>query len=137
MARSKAKPQPTEERSLDTLTRACPSCGRRMWFEYENRRSVAMLDGQVVRLRLHIRRCQNITCDRYRKAYRPEEEGRWALPEHEFGLDIIALIGALRYQEHRSVPEMHRALRRRQGEISERSVTNLLDGYDELLAGAF
>jgi hypothetical protein len=34
-------------------------------------------------------------------AYRPEAEGRLALPKHEFGLDVIAWIGVLRYAEHR------------------------------------
>jgi hypothetical protein len=56
------------------------------------------------------------------------------LPQHEFGLDVIALVGALRYREHKSVPEIHRALRARGLGIAERSVTNLLDRYDELLA---
>jgi len=56
------------------------------------------------------------------------------LPEHEFGLEVIAAIGAWRYQEHRSVPEIHLALQARQVEISERSVTHLLNRYDELLA---
>jgi len=65
---------------------------------------------------------------------RAEEEGRWVLPDHEFGLDVVAFIGALRYQEHRSVPEIHAALRSRHVPISERSVTNLLDRYDELLS---
>lgn len=37
----------------------------------------------------------------------PPEEGSWALPHGEFGLDIIALIGALRYERHRSVPSMN------------------------------
>jgi len=41
---------------------------------------------------------------------RPEEEGRVALPQHEFGLDVIALVGELRYRRHRSVPEIHRDL---------------------------
>jgi hypothetical protein len=81
-----------------------------------------------------VRRCQQRACDRYHVAYRPEEEGRWALPEHEFGLEVIAAIGAWRYQEHRSVPEIHQALRARQVEISERTVTHLLNRYDELLA---
>lgn len=31
------------------------------------------------------------------KAYRPEQENRWALPQHEFGLDVIVLVGAVRY----------------------------------------
>ena len=63
-----------------------------------------------------------------------EEEGRLALPVHEFGLDVVALIGTLRYGEHRTVPEIHQELRRRDVAIAERSVTNLLDRYDELLA---
>ena len=66
--------------------------------------------------------------------YRPEAEGAIALPQHEFGLDVIALVGGLRHREHRSVPEIHAALRGRGVAIAERSVTNLLDRYDELLA---
>jgi hypothetical protein len=54
------------------------------------------------------------------RPYRPEAEGRLGLPKHEFGLDVIALIGTLRYQEHQSVPEIHRTLRGRGVAISER-----------------
>jgi transposase-like protein len=89
-----------------------------------------------VRLRLKVRRCPNPACPRYRRPYRPEGEGALALPQHEFGLDVIALAGALRYREHRSVPEIHRALRDRGVAVCERTVTNLLDRYDELLAVA-
>lgn len=65
---------------------------------------------------------------------RPEQEGRFALPEHEFGLDVIALIGTLRHAQHRSVPEIHAELTRRGVPLCIRTVTNLLDRYDELLA---
>jgi hypothetical protein len=64
----------------------------------------------------------------------PEEEGRLALPRHEFGLDVVALVGALRYGQRRSVPEIQTALVERGVAICERTVTNLLDRYDELLA---
>jgi hypothetical protein len=73
-------------------------------------------------------------CPRHHTPYRPEAEGAIALPQHEFGLDVIALVGGLRHREHRSVPEIHAALRGRGVVIAERSVTNLLDRYDELLA---
>jgi hypothetical protein len=56
------------------------------------------------------------------------------LPNGEFGLDVIALIGALRYREHRSVPEIHRTLLERQVAIAQRTVTYLLERYEELLA---
>jgi hypothetical protein len=64
---------------------------------------------------------------------RPEQEGRFALPQHEFGLDVIALVGHLRHAEHRSIPEIHAELVRRGVPICARSVGNLLDRYDELL----
>jgi hypothetical protein len=65
---------------------------------------------------------------------RPEAEGRLVLPQYEFGLDVIALVGRLRHAEHRSVPEIHAELVRRGVPICARSVGNLLDRYDELLA---
>jgi hypothetical protein len=49
----------------------------------------------------------------------------------EFGLDVIALIGALRYTHHRSNPEIHRALLTRSVLIAERTVPNLLARYEE------
>jgi hypothetical protein len=94
---------------------------------------VITLEG-LQRIRLHIRRCRNPACSRHHLPCRPEEEGRLALPQHEFGLDVIALIGTLRYQQHRSVPEIHQELTRRGVGICERNVTNLLDRYDELVS---
>jgi hypothetical protein len=87
-----------------------------------------------VRLTLVIRCCESRACGRYHKAYRPEAEGAIALPRGEFGLDVIALVGALRYAEHRSVPEIHRELIKRGVGVSERTVTNLLARYEELVA---
>lgn len=85
-------------------------------------------------MRLVIRRCVNPECELYRHSHRPEEEGAFALPQGEFGLDVIALVGALRHAEHRSVPEIHRELSGRGVTVCERAVTNLLDRYEELVA---
>jgi hypothetical protein len=111
----------------------CPGCGGHLRLRYENRRTLVTLSG-AVRLRLRIRRCEAPGCPRFHVPYRPEAEGANALPQHEFGLDVVALVGLLRHRDHRSVPEIHAALRGRGVEIAERSVTNLLDRYDELLA---
>jgi hypothetical protein len=45
-------------------------------------------------LTIVISHCPTPTCPRYHVRYHPEEEGRWALPHGEFGLDVIATIGA-------------------------------------------
>jgi hypothetical protein len=124
---------PTITRDLTPGRTDCPRCGRPMTADYANRRTVHTLAG-VTRLNLTVRRCHHPACAAYKKPYRPEAEGSFALPRHEFGLDVIALVGRLRYAEHRSVPEIRAHLVGRQVSVSERTVTNLLDRYDELLA---
>jgi MULE transposase domain len=47
---------------------------------------------------------------------------------------VIALIGAWRFTEHRSVPEMHQRLQARGLAISEREVTHLMQRYEELVS---
>jgi hypothetical protein len=133
MGRVSARPRPERERVLIPARQACPGCGGHLRLRYENRRNLVTLSGPV-RLRLRIRRCEAPGCPRFHVPYRPEAECALALPQHEFGLDIIALVGVLRHREHRSVPEIHAVLRGRGVAIAERSVTNLLDRYDELLA---
>ncbi|GCE17318.1 hypothetical protein KDK_11180 [Dictyobacter kobayashii] len=47
---------------------------------------------------------------------------------------MIALVGSLRYTAHQSVPEIHQALCGRGVPIAERTVTHLLQRYEELVA---
>jgi hypothetical protein len=133
MARTRPRPRPTRAQTLTPLTADCPVCGHRLWADYTNYRTVTTLDA-VTRLTLHVRRCPNPACPRYRRPYRPEAEPHFALPHHEFGLDVLALVGRLRHAEHRSVPEIHQELRRRGVAVAQRTVSNLLDRYDELKA---
>ena len=133
MARKQRRPAATTHRHLAPLHDRCWECGRALWFAYQNTRTVTMLEG-LVHLTLQIRRCPNPSCALYHRAYRPEEEGAVALPKGEFGLDVIALVGALRYSEHRSVPEIHRELGERGVVLAERTVGNLIERYEELVA---
>jgi hypothetical protein len=135
MARTAPRPDPAITTDLSPRRVNCPHCGKRMRADYTNRRTVATLAG-LTRLHLLVRRCHNARCTAHRRPYRPEAEGRFALPHHEFGLDVIALVGRLRYAEHRSVPEIRSHLAGRGVAVAERTVTNLLDRYDELLAVA-
>jgi hypothetical protein len=133
MPRWNVRPCPDRTLELATQSRACPACGQPLRAANKPRRVVATLDGLVL-LRLQVRSCRNTECPRHRVCLRPEQEGRFALPQHEFGLDVIALVGRLRHAEHRSLPEIHAELVRRGVAICQRSVGNLLDRYDELLA---
>lgn len=132
MARRAAKARASTERTL-TPVPFCWACMRATRVAYHGERRIAHLQG-VCRYTLVVRRCQNRACVRYRVSVRPEEEGALALPQGEFGLDVIALVGQLRFAEHRSVAEIHQLLQAREVGLAPRTVTNLVHRYEELLA---
>jgi hypothetical protein len=133
MARRTARPAAPRSYRLEPEHPQCPHCGAVARVACHDHRPVATLDG-LYDLTLVVRLCRDPACPWYRRPYRPAEEGGWALPHGEFGLDVIALVGTLRYGAHRSVPEIHRALVARGVAIAERSVTNALYRYEELVA---
>src|SRR3954470_18104846 len=123
MARKTPRPPATTYQTLEVQNTACPGCGRATSIDYYAYRTITTLSG-VDRFRMQVRRCHNHACMLHRRPLRPEVEGRLALPHHEFSLGILALTGALRYAEHRSVPEIHLALTRRGVVLSQRTVSN-------------
>jgi hypothetical protein len=133
MARKDCRPAATSEHMLTPLYTHCAGCSQPMWVAYHTQRTITTLQG-ICCLTLCVRRCHNPHCEWYHRPYRPEEEGKWALPHGEFGLDVIALVGFLRYTSHQSVPEIHQALCDREISIAERTVTHLLQRYEELVS---
>jgi hypothetical protein len=109
MARRSPRPEATQEKILTPLKERCEQRGQPLWVANHSHRTVTTLSG-LWKLTLVVRQCIEPTCPRFHQRYRPEEEGRWALPHGEFGLEVIALIGQWRFREHHSVPEMHQAL---------------------------
>ena len=106
-----------------------------MWVAYHTERTILTLQG-LCQIRLVVRRCRNQACSRYQQPYRPEEEGQWALPHGECGLDVIALVGTLRYREHRRVPEIHQDLKERGVQVCERTVEHAMHRYARVGDGA-
>ena len=96
MARRTPRPHPTQSQTLAPVTVACPHCQRPTRADYTNSRTVSRLDG-VLRLALRVRRRHDLDCP---LPLRPEAEGRLALPHHEFGVDVLALVGRLRHATH-------------------------------------
>lgn len=132
MARKQARPEATDQKTLDVIQRTCRVCGSRLQMARHGHRKVTRLDG-VYHLTLKLYRCANGQCARFHHLCRPEEEGSWALPHGEVGLDVIALVGTLRYQPHRSILQIHEELYRRGVSINQRAVTDQLYRYEELL----
>ena len=133
MAKRPRRRDPIVDRVLAPLRTRCPTCGGPLWIAYATTRTVVTLDGPV-HFTVKVRRCTTPNCARSHRPDRPEEEGGWALPHSEFGLDVIAWLGIQRYTAHQTIPELHQALRARGLDIAERTVTHLVQRYDELLA---
>jgi Transposase, Mutator family len=131
--RKRPRPRPDRALTLTPIALDCPESQHRTHADDHNFRTVTTLDG-VTRLTLTIRRCRNPACPRFLRPYRPEAEARLALPHHEFGLDVMATVGRLRYAEQRRIPEIHRERNRRGVVVAVRTVSNLWDRYDELRA---
>ena len=117
---------------LDPLSTTCLACGKTAHIAYHTQRTVTTLEGRY-RLHLAVRRCTSPECPRHHRPYRPEAEGAWALPHGEYGLDVIALVGFLRYRQHQSLAEIHHRLHERGLSIGERTVLNLFARYEELV----
>jgi hypothetical protein len=132
MSRKASRPAAEVEVRLEPQRTQCVECGQEMWVAYHAHRKVMTLEG-LRGLTLQVRRCRNQECSRYKCAYRPEEEGRFVLPHGECGLDVIALVGTLRYKEHRSIKEIHEHLKGQGVQICERTVEHALHRYEELV----
>ena len=123
----------TQERRLHLERNICAECGQELRVGYTSWRKVATLEGMVC-LKVSIGRCENPACGRYHQPYHPAQEGAIVLPHYEYGLDVVAFIGARRYQHSASAPQIHAALVQRQVQISQRNVQYLLERYEELVA---
>lgn len=96
-----------------------------------NHRTLITLSG-IWELTLVIRQCVYPDCPNYHLRLRPEEEGGWALPHGEFGLDVILSIGFWHFYERYSGSEIHQALQGCGINIAQRSVTHLIQRYEQL-----
>lgn len=133
MARKHCRSSASEQARLAPCQISCWECGERMWVSYHSHRTITFLDRSVL-FTLSVRSCHNPACPAYKKPYRPEQEGALALPQCEFGLDVVCLVGLSRYRDHQSMDEIHKGLHDRGVAICPRTVTNLLYRYEELMA---
>jgi len=133
MARKRPKPACSDTRILEPAFPICQTCGKRLWMAYYNQRKLITLNG-ILEITIPIRSCRNPECAARKLPIHPYEEGALALPEAECALDLVAFVGNCRHRQHRSIPEIHALLQQRDVPVCQRTVTNLLDRYDELVA---
>lgn len=108
--------------------RECPTCRQALVERYRQARFVVMLTGGI-RVVKYALLCTTPTCPQRGTSWRPADEGRWALPRYTFGLDVIAYIGELRYQQQRTINEIHAALHAQAVSISLKEIQLLSEVF--------
>jgi hypothetical protein len=131
MARTTPRPRPTATQTLTPRTRYCPTGGNARGAAEHPSRPITTLTA-VRRLPRQIRHGITAGCPPLRPPSRPAAAGRLALPQHELGLELIALVGPLRPAQHRRGPGSHPELARRRIASAPRTVLQLLEREDEL-----
>lgn len=109
---------------------SCPLCGCPLTIQQHRKRPLQTLTARQSVV-LKDRGCSHPEgCRLASVLYRPVEEGKFALPRCEYGLDVIALVGERHCQENRSFRQIHKELAGKFGvDISERHVPNLFRLY--------
>ena len=132
MARTTPRPTPTATHTLQPLGRHCPLCGETMWAAYHNYRTITTLD-DVVHLTLPIRRCLNRACPQLRHPIAPKQRAGWPYPSTSLVSMSLHASVPCAMRSRAGVPEIHQRSRHPQMAVTQRTVTHLLERYNELL----
>ncbi len=110
-------------------TQECPACLQKLKEKYHKQRLIIQLKGSIKAVS-HFLQCQQANCKMREAVYRPEQEGMLALPGYNFGLDVVARIGELRYRDNFSIVKIEAQLRAESNlQISIKEVELLCEVY--------
>lgn len=99
----------SEEVHLYPEARACPGCQQPRAERYRKQRYIITLRGELKVIN-HWLECRTARCAWRGVRVRPEQEDVLALRGYNFGLEVVARIGELRYREHRTLAQIQQAL---------------------------
>ena len=109
--------------------KTCPVCKGERRFQWNNQRRVRFV-GDTLHIDYHVYACVNPDCALYGLPVKPEAMTTRVLPNKEFGLDVLSVIGYYRLKDCLSFPKIAATLRDlHKVEISEREVEDMFDLY--------
>lgn len=98
-------------------------------------KNIATLDGTIHAWSVAYA-CENPECLHTGIAYKSAEAEMLSMKHSSYGYDVLALVGELRFKQHRTVKEIADALNERGIPTSERHAQNLYERYQTLLAAS-
>jgi len=113
----------------------CLYCGGELERSHPVWSKTIIVLGEIAKVTNWGYRCVNrdTACPQPGHVYRSAMADGLALKGYNYGLDVIVFVGQQRFDEHRTVGEIHRALQKQEVPISERRVTDYVGDYEVLL----
>lgn len=98
-------------------------------------KKIATLDG-IIHAWSVAYACENPECLHIGIGYKSAEAEMLSMKHSSYGFDVLALVGELRFKQHRTVKEIADALNERGIPTSERHAQNLYERYQTLIAAS-
>lgn len=116
-------------------TEHCLYCGGELERSHPVWSKTIIVLGEIAQVTNWGYRCVNrdTMCPKPKQVYRSALADGFALKGYNYGLDVIVFVGQQRFDEHRTVGEIHQALHEQGVPISERRVTDYIGDYEVLL----
>lgn len=116
-------------------TKQCLYCGGELERSHPVWSKTIIVLGEIAQVTNWGYRCVNrdTTCPKPKQVYRSALADGLALKGYNYGLDVIVFVGQQRFDEHRTVGEIHQALQEQGVPVSERRVTDYIGDYEVLL----
>lgn len=113
--------------------RNCPHCAARLKHDHPVSRKFVITLTETIYAVNQGYRCPRAECPGHKVFFRSAVGETLSLKNHSYGMDVLAEVGYLRFNEHYTREEIHQSLRDRGVSISEREVQNLYEEYLILL----
>ncbi len=113
----------------------CPLCGGRLVKNYNtNEKTITTLNGKLVCWE-RVLKCRNKGCKGNSMSFHSAEYKGLALPSMNFGIDVVAHEGGLRFEEHKTIDEVLEDLQEYGIHTNRATVSKHSDKYLALISG--
>lgn len=111
----------------------CPHCDSKLAYCHSvSKKTISTLDGVYTIVNMGYR-CTNESCSHPDTVYRSAHADQLSMKYITYGMDVIAYVGKLRFEEHKTRLEIMKILNSRGITVSERHVQKLYERYAVLL----
>jgi arginine repressor len=113
----------------------CPLCGEKLVQKYNTKEKTIITLKEKLVCWERVLRCRNKECQGHSMSFHSAEYKGLALPAMSFGIDVLALEGGLRFEEHKTIDEVVDSLHKYGIHTNDATVSKHSDKYLALISG--